>query len=285
MKPVATLFVAFAVLVCVVPADAQRLLGTLNAGYTGGPSILVEVSPTSGALVRTIGSVGYLVNGMTWDASTSTLYATTSYNDVNFPDGLIRINVATGAGTRVGTGAGQLVNVPACSPSGALYGWTEDGDDLVLWNKSAGTITVVGVSGVSTWEQGLAFSSAGVLYLVNGNDEQEDHGIYTINTTTGAATLLGPLGRRAHHGSFHPTTSLYYGLDQTEDTSGPARSLVVVNVTTQTVVSTIPTVNLLHTLAFVSAEPPEPIPVTGHVGLLVLVILLAVAGFLVLRAR
>lgn len=85
--------------------------------------------------------------------------------------------------------------------------------------------------------------------------------------------------------SSKPERGELFGLDQTEDTGGPARSLIVVNVTTQTVVSTIPTVNLLHTLAFISLAPPEPIPVTGLVGLLVLVTFLAVAGFLVLRAR
>jgi hypothetical protein len=276
MRIVATLFVAFAVLVCAAPANAQRLLGTLNAGNTGGPSILIEINPTTGALVQTIGSVGYLVNGMTWDATTSTLYATTSNKDANFPDGLITINPATGAGTRVGTGAGQLVNVPACSPSGALYGWTEQSDDLVLWNKAAGTITVIR-SPVDTEEEGLAFNTAGVLYLVNFD------GVYIINTTTGAGTLVGSIGVIAHHGSFNPSNNLYYGLDQTEDTGGPARNLLVVNVATPAIVNTIPTVNLLHTLAFVGNA--VTIPATGQAGLLVLIALLAVAGFLALRAR
>jgi hypothetical protein len=276
MKIVATLFVAFAALVCAAPANAQRLLGTLYDG-TFGPSTLVEINPTTGALIQTIGSVGYMVNGMTWDATTSTLYATTSDHDANFPDGLITINPATGAGTPVGTGAGQYVNVPACSPSGALYGWTEESDDLVLWNKALGTITVIS-SPVGTANEGLAFNTAGVLYLVNGGGP-----IYTINTSTGAGTLVGSIGQTAHHGSFNPASNLYYGLDATPHDGTSTRNLLVVNVATPAIVNTIPTVNNLFTLAFVGNA--VTIPATGHAGLLVLIALLAVAGFLALRAR
>ena len=281
MKTVAILFVAFAVLVCTAPANAQRLLGTLYAGNTGGPSILVEINPDTGALVQTIGSVGYLVNGMTWDATTSTLYATTSQHDANFPNGLIKINPATGASTRVGSGAGQDVNVPACNSTGVLYGWTEATDDLVLWNKVAGTITVFGDSGVDTAEEGLAFNTLGVLYLVNWD------GIYTINTSTGVGTFVGSIGRLAHHGSFRSTNNLYYGVDQTEDTSGPPRSLIVVNVATQTVVNTIPTVDLLHTLTFVSAAPDQVIgaPTMTEWGMIILVILLGIGSIYYLRRR
>ncbi len=90
-----------------VPASAQRLLGTIGNGGTGSTSTLVELDPATGALVSTIGDVGYLVNGMTWDASSGTLCATTSNNDATFPDGLITIDPMTAAGTPVGTGAGQ----------------------------------------------------------------------------------------------------------------------------------------------------------------------------------
>lgn len=256
MRCLASLVLALGFVVSAGPADGQRLFATLGAG--GGTSSLLEIDPATGALVQTIGNVGYLVNGMTWDATTSTLYATTSTNSVAHPNGLITINITTGAGTPVGTGAGQMVNVPACNAAGVLYAWTEDHDDLVLWNKAAGTATVVGESGVSTSEQGLAFDTSGVLYLVNDSDGD----VYTINTTTGAGTSLGTLGVRAHHGSFHPTTNLYYGLDLTAD-YGATRNLIVANVATQAVVNTIPTLNNLHTLAFVDGGAPPTPTLTG----------------------
>ncbi len=256
MRWLASLILALGLVVSADPANGQRLFATLGAG--GGTSSLLEIDPATGALVQTIGNVGYLVNGMTWDATTSTLYATTSTNSAAHPDGLITINVATGAGTPVGTGAGQLVNVPACNAAGVLYGWTEESDNLVLWNKAAGTVTVVGASGVGTWEQGLAFDTSGVLYLVNGNNGD----VYTMNTATGAGTSLGTLGVRAHHGSFHPTTNLYYGLDATAE-SGAARNLIVANVATPAVVNTIPTLDNLHTLAFIGGGAPATPTLTG----------------------
>lgn len=234
-----------------------RLLGTLGAG--SGTSTLVEVDPATGGIVQTIGNVGYLVNGMTFDATTGTLYATTSYVDGLFPNGLLTINMTTGAGTPVGTGTGRLVNVPACDAAGTLYGWTESGDDLVLWNKAAGTVTVVGDSGLGTASQGLAFDNAGTLWLVNYGGSS-----YTMDTATGAASYVGSIGTTAHHGTFHPVTGLYYGISST---SAP-KDLVTANLTTTTVVSSVPTDGTLHTLAFIGAPggaAPPPVPTITNV--------------------
>ncbi|MCW8984244.1 MAG: hypothetical protein OQK55_02795, partial [Thermoanaerobaculales bacterium] len=62
-----------------VPASAQTILGTTGQG--SGTSTLVEIDPATGALLATIGDVGYLVNGLSWDASSGVLYASTSAND------------------------------------------------------------------------------------------------------------------------------------------------------------------------------------------------------------
>lgn len=278
---------ALAALVCALPiqaALAATLFATLGAG--GGTSSLVELNPATGALVRTIGNVGYLVNGMTFDTTTGTLYATTSTNSAAHPDGLITINMTTGAGTPVGTGAGQLVNVPAVNSAGQLFGWTEDTDDLVIWNKAAGTVTVPGNSGVGTAQQSLAFDNNNVLYLLN-----DDSDLYTINTTTGLATLLGTipnLGANGigHHGDFNPDNNLLYALDATAD-HGTARNLLVINAVTRQVVQSIPTINNLHTLAFVG-EPqfvPTQVPVDNPLALLALASLIAGLGMAHRRRR
>jgi hypothetical protein len=285
-KPVCSAGLAgsFAALLPLV-ASAQ-LLATLGAG--GGTSTLIELDPATGAQIRTIGNVGYLVNGMTYDATTNTLYATTSTNSASHPDGLITINMTTGAGTPIGSGAGQLVNVPAVNSLGQLYGWTEQSDDLVLWNKAAGTITVPGDSGVGTAEQSLAFDNNNVLYLINYTSN-----VYTIDTATGAATLQGSipnLGANgiAHHGDFHPGTNLLYALDATAD-YGSTRNLLVVNVATRQVVQTIPTVNSLHTLAFVGAVTPRTgpvqVPVDNPLALLALASVIAGLGAAYQRRR
>ncbi len=279
---------ALVALVCALPvkaALAATLFATLGAG--GGTSNLVELNPATGALVRTIGNVGYLVNGMTYDTTTGTLYATTSTNSVAHPNGLITINMATGAGTPVGTGAGRLVNVPAVNATGQLFGWTEDGDDLVIWNKAAGTVTVPGDSGVGTAQQSLAFDNNNVLYLLN-----DDSDLYTINTTTGLATLLGTipnLGANGigHHGDFNPDNNLLYALDATADYDTPTRNLLLVNVLARQVVQTIPTIDNLHTLAFVGAAPfvPTQVPVDNPLALLALASLIAGLGMAHRRRR
>ncbi|MGZ4865944.1 MAG: hypothetical protein ACXV7C_01890, partial [Candidatus Angelobacter sp.] len=103
------------VLIAIVPlASAQDpppgqpvLLGTLGACdnlVQGGPCIhtstLVEIDPRTGALVRTIGPVGYTVNGLAWDMTSDKLYATTAVGDTSF-HGLITIDPNTGQGTPV----------------------------------------------------------------------------------------------------------------------------------------------------------------------------------------
>jgi hypothetical protein len=54
------------------PVDAQRLFGAIGMGGSYSSSTLVELDPVTGAVVATIGDVGYLVNGMAWDYSTGT---------------------------------------------------------------------------------------------------------------------------------------------------------------------------------------------------------------------
>ena len=67
-------------------ADAQTLYGTIHNGGTS-PSSLVELDPVTGAQIAVIGSVGYVVNGMAWDATTGTLFGSTATGDPSFPTG------------------------------------------------------------------------------------------------------------------------------------------------------------------------------------------------------
>ena len=274
-------------------ASAQRLLGTLNTGGDFDPvtSTLVELDPVTGGLLSTIGDVGYGVNGMAYDATTGTLWATTANWDPIFPDGLIIIDPMTAAATTVGSGAGQNVNVPTTNSAGQLYGWTEDSDDPVLWNTAAGTITVLGASGIQSRLQGLDFDATDTLYLVQDFDWNGDgQSVYTINTASGAATAVGALpglpNGYAHHGKFHPVTDLYYGIDAAGGREGPPRNLLVIDIGTLSVVSTIPTVDYLHTLVFLPGTAEgRAIPVLGTRSLALLILLLASVGVMLIRSR
>ncbi|MFT5710201.1 MAG: hypothetical protein ACI8QT_000893 [Halioglobus sp.] len=269
-----------AVVACLIPLQAlAALYGTiLDASNSAATSTLVELDPATGAVLNTIGAVGYRINGTTYDATTGTMYATTSSSDPSFPDGLITINLTTGVATEIGTGAGQLVNVPAANSSGALYGWTEDGDDPVLWDKAAGTVTVLGDAGFSSSRQSLAFDDSDTLYYVDRGE------IRIIDTTTGiSGAPLAPTGLTGadlHHGDFSSGTTLYA---ITERGLTNPRQIDILDVTTGIVSSTISAPDNLHTLAFTDGAgggSSTPVPTMTIYGLV-----LTMLGLLLVASR
>jgi hypothetical protein len=251
---VRTPFVTSVLLVALAaPAWADRLFAT--TGQSSTTSTLLELDPTTGAVISTIGPVGYVVNGMTWDATTGTLYASTGFNDPTFR-GLITIDVTTGAGTPIGAanwGTGDIVTNITTDSLGNMFGWTESSDNLVSIDKVTGVATVVGASGIGTGRNGLSFDGADVLWMVNSGGLT-----YTVDTVTGAATFTSSLGVTAHHGDFESVTNLYYGLDQAG--IGTVPNVVVADLATNTIVTTLsPGVTDLHVLTFV----PGPIADAG----------------------
>lgn len=269
----------FALGILTSQARAERLFATTKPAGGTGASTLVEINPTTGALISTVGNVGYAVNGLTYDQTTNTLYATTTQGDGAFPSGLLLINLTTGAGTPIGTGGvgialgDNTTALLAVNSAGQLYSWLEaNNDDLIIWNKVTGTASIVGDSGLSTGQHGLAFDNTDALHLINSGEN-----IYQINTTTGGSTLLGNItpntpNSNAHHGDFNPVSNLYYGLDTTSGTG--LRSLLVINTSTQTLVNTIASINNLHTLAFIPDVVTESIPTLSPLSLILLSLLL-----------
>ncbi|MDP2433554.1 MAG: Ig-like domain-containing protein [Pseudomonadota bacterium] len=217
------------------------LLGTLGRG--GTPSTLVELDPGNGAVLRTIGPVGYAINGLEYAAGSGILYGTVSDNDANAPGYLVSIDLVTGAGTPIGSGAdvGTLLNVTSDSV-GNLYAWTESGDDLVTLDPYTGLGQVVGNAGLSTWTHSLAFDADDDLYFVNG-----DGNFYLLDTTTGVPTYQFSLPEQtAHHGDFDPLTGHFYAVGNTSATT----PLVVIDVAQQSLVASFETGVQLHTLTF-----------------------------------
>lgn len=235
-------------------AHAQVLYGTTGAG--GMPSTLVELNPADGTLVRTIGTVGYGVNGLTFDASTQTLYASTRQSDPICPKGLLTIDTSTGAGTVVGCDSASSSEGPALLTSnsaGELYSWLEpSSDDLIRWNKATGVYSApIGDAGLSTGEHTLSFDTSDVLYLLNGGS------LYTISTSTGASTFVQSGMPYGHHGDFHPASNLLYVINGT----GDSRTIRVLNISTGAQDAEFPAPDRLHTLAFASSVAPVPVPV------------------------
>ena len=272
MKKMIGIVRAFAAALAFAPlaiggAQAAVLYGTYGAGNSS-TSTLVKIDTTTGG-VTTIGNVGYLLNGLTWDASTSTLFGS-ARNDV----GLVKLNLSTGAGTLIARGFNSRANgctggqnvLLASNSGGNVYGWCDPSvDDLMSIDKTTGIAHVVGNSGLSTGGHGLAFDNNDNLYVYNGGSA------YLMNTATGQASFVRRLGYTGHHGDFNPDNNYYYGLDSTGinilDIVGNAGYVGRLNVSN------------LHTLAFVSENKPLPEP--GSVALLGL----GVAGLLAARRR
>lgn len=107
-------------------------------------------------------------------------------------DDLFRIDVATGNATLVGSTGFAGIQALAYG-SGMLYGWEVGssgvGAGLITLSIStgAGTDVNLGMGGSSGDIQGLAFSPQGILYGARD-------ALYTVNTSTGAITLIGSGG-------------------------------------------------------------------------------------------
>ena len=233
---------ALAITINDLPDAGRFLYGTVGNGF--GTSTLVTLDYATGGLLSTIGDIGYLVNGLEYDAVTGTLYATTSLNDLTLPSGLLTIDPATGVATEIGaTGLGVVMNIRSDS-AGTLYGWTEDTDDLVTIDAATGAATVVGDSGLLTSQHGMSFDGADALYFVNTGGV-----IARVDPVTGLATLTGgTLGTVAHHGDINIATGEYWGID----TNAPGvKNIVVADLAAGGVVRLLPTVADLHTLAFI----------------------------------
>lgn len=231
--------------------SAEVLLYGTTSNGDSGTSTLVLLDSDDWENPDEIGPVGYLVNGMAWDYSTQTLYASTSINDSTFT-GLIVVNRETGVGATVGTsywgqGAGFSVSNISIDSDGNMVGWADNTNQLVAIDKETGEITQFFDTSVSAVDFGLSYAKYDLLYLVNNSDSGD---LYVFDDDTQDFTPGPSVGYEARQGDFHPTTNLYYGIDHT---GTDTRSLVTIYVAgnEDNFQETFETVDQLHTLAFV----------------------------------
>ena len=151
-------------------------------------------------LIGPLGIAPAFCPGLTYDKTTSTLYAGAligSYPDFTF--GLYTVNTSTGTATLVANGdsTGTFTEI-ACNATGQMYALEHrPSANGRLWSidKTTAALTLIGtdLGGVSSSNfQDIEFAPDGFLYYTAsmGSDGILD-GIYIINTSTGAATLLG----------------------------------------------------------------------------------------------
>jgi hypothetical protein len=241
---------------------AQLLYGADGAG--GHSSNLYILNQDTGAVIRTVGPIGFAVTGLAIDPTTGTLYGatgrSTSQGAPN-PVSLITINRTTGAGTLVGKlrpineGAADLT----FTPDGTLYGWLEPGtDDLITINKATGAATIVGNSGLNTYGSGLASNSGGTLFFA-GEGEQGPLRTVDRNTglTTQVATLNGPNGGPGISAlAFDAAGTLFGSRLPSDDNVGFVSDLLTINTSTGAITSKGPSVDRLDAIVFV---PPRSV--------------------------
>ncbi len=252
------------------PASAAKdpiLYGTTGRCNNGGPglpctqtSTLVQLDPSTFALIREIGPVGYTVNGLAWDPKSQQLYASTAIGDGAF-HGLITINPTTGAGTPVNANASNFGLAGNESPihsitidsSGSMVGWYDEfpedavTDTFVKIDKTSGIATEFPDTGIQTKQNGLSFDQ-GSNQLWNIDTVRA----YRLDPKTGKplGTVALTPPTMAALGDFNPANKLYYGLKFQPFDPAKKTSMVVVDVGNGTVTTLGPTVDNLHTLAF-----------------------------------
>ncbi len=145
-----------------------------------GPSPLVKIDPTTGVVTHIGGGV-VNITGFAYDITTETAYV------MDFAGALGTIDLTTGVVTNIG-GSDEYVIGLACDANGNLFAISLN-DYLTSVDKTTGVHTQIGDLGVDIhYAQDICFDRDnnilyGALYAGTG-------GLYTINTTTGAATLI-----------------------------------------------------------------------------------------------
>jgi len=143
-----------------LPAEAGVLYAARAAGETGE---LYIINPANGAVVQDIGplndssAVNYPITGLAFHPTTGVLYGSTGNNPASTAAKLVTINPASGLVTVIG-------------------------------NFDAGPVNG---SGTPSTMADLAFDAAGTLYGVGSIGGPQ---LYTINTATGKATVVGSTG-------------------------------------------------------------------------------------------
>lgn len=138
---------------------------------------------------------------MTYDYTTETMYSIANSETVDGVSALSIVDLETGRITCVAEDLGRSIKAIAADARGQLYVLSKEAV-LFKVNKTTGEMTEIGETGVqlNAW---FSFNSMefdrkdGTLYLAAWNSEEKSQ-LYTIDTTTGSAMLVGYIGDGSH---------------------------------------------------------------------------------------
>jgi hypothetical protein len=213
--------------ICLAAAFGVLTIGNLSANpvfYTfvqGGQGattgILETFDAASIGTPTTIGNLGVLADfgGLAYDTNNNTLYLVDGFGDdvTTTHSSLYSVNTTTGLATLIGsTGLAEVTGLTYDSANNTLYAAQDAGvAPLVSLNISTGAATAIG-TGIAA--DNLAYdSTTGVLY--GWLDCLGCSKLYSINTSTGAGTLLSGTGLDSNDSGivYDPVTNLLWDLD------------------------------------------------------------------------
>jgi hypothetical protein len=160
VKILRTLFCLLAIFLATASASAQSLYASAAAGATGR---LYRLNPATGAVIQDIGplndvtGLNYPITGLAFHPTTGTLYGSTGNNPSATAARFVRINPATAQVTVIGS-----FNAGPTNASGTPATMTD-----------------------------LSFDSTGKLFGVGSIGGPQ---LYSINVSTGQATVIGSTG-------------------------------------------------------------------------------------------
>lgn len=175
-------------------SSAALLLGTVNNLDPPGAFVIIDTETNA---VTEIGQFqSNVVTGLSYDPVSDTLYGIDRDADT-----LVTVNTSTGAITTVGllgidTGSGGMaIDVN----TNTLYYTDNRTDILYTIDSLTGVATPIGPHGAGDDTQGLAFDpNTNTLYATGGKTIAIggiwNNGLYTLDITTGSASLVGYLG-------------------------------------------------------------------------------------------
>jgi len=233
-------------------AIGEDLYGMSDVGQLGGPDEIVRIDRATGVATRLhVFSTGFnLLESLCFDTRENVLWST---NDGT----LFRIDPATFATAIVGATGVEDIDGLAIQPiSGALFGITYGGNDLVRIDKTDGGTTILnGELEVGSRLEDLAFDSTGRLYVLTSR------ALVEVNPATGARIARVALsGATSLEGLVWDATNATF-LSAADRNS--TKDLVTINRTTGAVAFVSPTLHSgfkdIEALAFVPSVTIVPV--------------------------
>lgn len=284
MRLLQKLFIVAASVFLAAPVAAELYVAKGNSADCD--TNLYIIDPATGAVVETVGDVGYPLTGLDFDPTTGDLYATTaSLNQECFEDSgggqmLLKIDPGTAQATVIGTHDGPVIDL-TFADDGTLYGWSENEDELVVMNLTDGTYTGFG-SPFGSRGHGLDFAPDGRLY--NFGEHFGACRVRELDPTDGQVendlSELTPCSFITS-GAHDPDGTLYV-LESTGSQGSLERALSTLDVQTGVITRGPATLDALSAIAFrgdVTTAPYFPVPVDNRYALLALLLMMAAGAW------